>query len=222
MSSAYREAATVMDAVLSRKVGLRSAALGPNVQNKKKTMALVTRALEYKNDIEQAIESIPGAREKLNTIIPGRAMRLLMIYDLILGNGKISGGGKASRACKDLKEQLTVLLASVKKAKDEKEALIVKEPVRRWIRVNTIKTNIQQAEEELKSYIAPLVTESEDGSLKRKHEEASSELVSRDTHVANLLLCQAPHGLSFYNHPRVVDGSWILQDKARYKIINTT
>jgi hypothetical protein len=36
MSSAYREAASVMDAVLSRKVGLRSAALGSNVKDKRK------------------------------------------------------------------------------------------------------------------------------------------------------------------------------------------
>jgi 16S rRNA C967 or C1407 C5-methylase (RsmB/RsmF family) len=199
-------------------------------------MALVTRTLEYKNDIEGAIESIPGAKEKLQSIIPGRAMRLLMIYDLILGNGKISGGGKAARACKDLKDQLLEKLASVKKAKDESEASLTQEPVKRWVRVNTIKTTIQRAEQELKDFVTAPATPSavaspssdkqdakESNPLKRKQDisedtsrlSSESSPVSRDLHVDNLLLCIAPPGLAFYSHPRVQDGSWILQDKAR-------
>ena len=125
MTSAYREAAGVLDVVLSRKRGLRAAAMAPSVKNKRKVLALVTRTLQSQASLEAAVRGVPGASKKLVAAVPGRAMRLLMLYDLLLGQGKISGGGKAARAVKDLKEPLEKALPKGAKAEADANASAV-------------------------------------------------------------------------------------------------
>ena len=74
----------------------------------------MARTLQYQSDLERAVAAIKGASQKLQTAVPNRAMRLLLLYDLLLGSGRIDGGGKASRAVKELKEPLAKFLAPVR------------------------------------------------------------------------------------------------------------
>ena len=64
---------------MKRKRGIRTAALADGVQRKKQVVALVSRTLECKDDLEAAVASVPGAKPSLETAVPGRAMRLLML-----------------------------------------------------------------------------------------------------------------------------------------------
>ena len=95
MTSAYREAAGVLDVVLSRKRGLR-AAPWRQALNKRKVLALVTRTLQSQR-LRGGRARRAGASKKLVAAVPGRAMRLLMLYDLLLGREDIRGRQAARR-----------------------------------------------------------------------------------------------------------------------------
>jgi hypothetical protein len=182
-----------------------------------------------------------GAQKKLESAVPGRAMRLLMLYDLLLGQGKISGGGKAARAVKELKDPLAKLLAPVRAANLAATAAAEKGqglgPLR-YVRVNTLKTSVVASEAELEAFLAAAVAAAAHHHRPEKEAAAAATaaavsvsvnqagggdgdvaakepLVWRDEHVAALLACRPPKGAEFFSHPRVKDGSWILQDKAR-------
>jgi len=258
MSGAYREAAGVLEVVLSRKLGLRAAALAPHVKNKRKVLALVARTLEHQAPLERAVVSVPGAARKLEAAVPNRAMRLLMLFDLLLGAGKISGGGKAARAVKELKEPLAKILAplaqAIKAKADanaaEADAAAATGPPR-YVRVNTLRATVTEAKVELRRFLAASRrkarggsggggdagggvgggnigdatdddNECDEGGEGGEGGDAAARASGRvgsvwaDPHVANLLACRPGRGVEFHSHPRVVDGSWILQDKARY------
>ena len=170
MSGAYREAAGVLEMVLSRKRGLRAAALAPHVVNKKRVLALVAKTLENQEHLERAVAAVKGAQKKLQAAVPNRAMRLLLLYDLLLGSGKISGGGKAARAVKDLEPPLARLLAPVAAANcAAAEAARASEAAGaaaaagggpgqappRYVRVNPLRgTSVAEAEAELRAFLA--------------------------------------------------------------------
>ena len=164
MTSEYREAAGVLDVVLSRKRGLRAAAMAPEVKNKRKVLALVTRTLQFQSILEKAVKAVPGAAQKLSTAIPGRAMRLLMLYDLLFGQGKISGGGKAARMVKSLKEELEKVLPARDELRpittasttgshirDNAEQTMPEMP--RYVRVNTLKMTLEEGEIALRAHV---------------------------------------------------------------------
>lgn len=220
-------------------------------------LALVARTLQYQSDLERAVAAIKGASQKLQTAVPNRAMRLLLLYDLLLGSGRIDGGGKASRAVKELKEPLAKFLAPVKAAAEAQAAreaalnIAGEQPLAplRYVRVNTIKaSSLDEAEAELQDHLvashaahAKAVKQQEkrlrdrsgaaaeaapeggasinddsasDAGSDLESVTAASCMVWWDTHVANLLVCRPPPGTRFHDHPRVVSGCWILQDKA--------
>jgi 16S rRNA C967 or C1407 C5-methylase (RsmB/RsmF family) len=279
MSAAYREAAEVLKVVLSRKRGLRAAALAPHVKNKRKVLALVSRTLQNQGHLESAVAATRGAQKKLVAAIPNRAMRLLILYDLLLGSGKISGGGKAVRVVKELQEPLARLLAPVAKALRLAEAAAAKAQAEadasgsdllgrarnsgganpRYVRVNTIKTTLPTAVAELKQYLSETWKAANELKASKQQKQAATaaangkndkdsssgdgsgdgngsgdgsgdgsssatsptpphpsddELVCVDAHVSNLVACAPLKGLMFHAHPRVMDGSWVLQDKA--------
>jgi len=228
MSSAYREAAGVLEVVLSRKRGLRAAALAPHVKNKRKVLALVTRTVENQAHIERAIAETKGAAKKIAAAVPNRAMRLLMLYDLLLGSGKISGGGKASRACKELKGPLAKILepiAAAHRAALAAEAIGGKNGPPRYVRVNPVRAQggLDEEIQDLRQHIAETLrahrqqqSHAGESKLPESHEteQEARDLVRVDPHVSNLLVCASVKGLEFHNHPKVLNGSWILQDKA--------
>jgi len=229
-------------------------------------LALVARTLQYQGDLERAVAAIKGASQKLQAAVPNRAMRLLLLYDLLLGSGKIDGGGKASRAVKELKDPLSKFLAPVKAAAEAQAAreaalnVAGEQPLTplRYVRVNTIKvSSLDEAEEELRQHLmtshaahvkaveqqekrlrdrggAAMVAAPEgsvpdnsnghinadagasddEDSFEEESDASKSSAVWRDAHVANLLVCRPPPGTRFHDHPRVMSGCWILQDKA--------
>lgn len=264
MSGAYREAANVLEVVLSRKRGLRTAALAAHVKNKRKVLALVTRTLQNQHHLERAVTAVKGCSKKLQAAVPSRSLRLLLLYDLVLGRGKIDGGGKAARAVKEFQEPLSRLLAPIARAIKAADAAAAaadangdgSAPTVRFVRVNTLKMTVEAAEEELLAFVqggsarrarraekeggeqdAEVDSDKEDdedeadeGEDEDNGQEAvrtaevepvemkqasDRKLVWRDEHVDNLLACLPGKGAEFFSHPRVRDGSWILQDKAR-------
>ena len=219
MSSAYREAAGVLDLVLTRKRGIRTAALADGVKRKKQTVALVSRTLECKDELEAAVASVAGAEKALKKAVPGRAMRLLMLYDLLLGRGKIAGGGKASRAVKELAEPLAAAIAPVKARRDAEAAAAAESAAEagslgcmppRYVRVNTLKSkDLGAAQAALCEAVAEQVLNSARAGAA---EPTGSAGVAVDPHVHALLAC--PAGIELHAHEAVEEGGWILQDKA--------
>jgi len=124
----------------------------------------------------------------------------VMLYELLMGAGKISGGGRLKRAIMGQAEELMEGLVRLKaqkglKADDAAELLLPVESRRfafpRYVRINRLKISVDKAMQYLTERgIEP----------------------SRDEHIPDLLVC--PPETKLHDCSHVLDGSFVLQDKS--------
>ncbi|XP_059645213.1 25S rRNA (cytosine-C(5))-methyltransferase NSUN5-like [Cornus florida] len=196
---ARREAAKVLRCVLQgdsrrRAVGsIKSLVYSPSVRNKKATFALVCQTLKYLPIIKDVIEA--------SSILNGKWKRqgelmYIIAYDILFGQVD-SLAGDAEKFLLLRKDALQSALARFlvrKRLKNVRDLMALYEipdiSKPRYVRVNTLKLDIQSA----------------------LHELGKQNTVHKDDVVPDLLVL--PPGTDLHNHPLVVNGSVFMQGKA--------
>eukprot|EP00268_Persea_americana_P003851 TRINITY_DN11179_c0_g1_i2.p1 TRINITY_DN11179_c0_g1~~TRINITY_DN11179_c0_g1_i2.p1 ORF type:complete len:323 (+),score=59.34 TRINITY_DN11179_c0_g1_i2:171-1139(+) len=197
---ARREAAKVLrsvlkgDATRNAKASIKSLVYSPSIRNKKATFALLCQTLKY----------LPIIKDVLSTadILNGKWKRqeelmYIITYDVLFGQ-EIVLVGAAEKFLLLRKNALETALARLcvrQKVKHVEDLLLqysqtsdVSRP--RYVRVNTLKMDIDQASEEL-------------GKVCK---------VTKDDVVPDLLVL--PSGTDLHDHPLVINGDVLMQGKA--------
>ncbi|CAM8961663.1 unnamed protein product [Rhodiola kirilowii] len=196
---ARREAAKVLRTVLQGDArrqavaSIKSIVFGPTVRNKKATFALVCQTLKHLPIIKEVLE--------IADVLTGKWKRqlelvYLIIYDILFGPEK-SLYGDAENFLVGWKKSLQTALARVlvrKKVKSIDQLLALYQikdiPKPRYVRVNTLKLDVESA----------------------LHELSKQNEVQKDDLVPDLLIL--PPGSDLHDHPLVENGSLVLQGKA--------
>ncbi|CAM8964461.1 unnamed protein product [Rhodiola kirilowii] len=196
---ARREAAKVLRTVLQGDArrqavaSIKSIVFGPTVRNKKATFALVCQTLKHLPIIKEVLE--------IADVLTGKWKRqlelvYLIIHDILFGPEK-SLSGDAENFMVGRKKSLQLALARVlvrKKVKSVDQLLALYQikdvPKPRYVRVNTLKLDVEAA----------------------IHELSKQNEVQKDDLVPDLLIL--PPGSDLHDHPLVENGSLVLQGKA--------
>eukprot|EP00742_Colponemidia_sp_Colp-10_P006396 GILJ01006854.1.p1 GENE.GILJ01006854.1~~GILJ01006854.1.p1 ORF type:complete len:467 (+),score=80.83 GILJ01006854.1:94-1494(+) len=198
MSKVYFDAADVINGLVQRKGGLKTLCFGGDIAQKKKVYALVCETMKKKEILDQVLEDVKLFERESE--LSNKHLVLVMLFDMLFGKG-IHGGGVIKKTLQKYKEELdsslAAILASRKQANNNNttdNTTGTQEPLfPRYVRVNTIKTNIAAVETALRS-------------------EFKDMEIKRDAHVPNLLVL--PNGTDLHDHKLVQSGHIILQDKA--------
>lgn len=192
--SLYNEAASVLTQFLNKQGGLKTLAFNEKVANKKGVYALVVETLKFKEVLDEIVDF--ALKKTIKEEKLPRNLILIMVYDLLIGNGNIQGGGRVKKQVlahqNALKTQLARVcikkgVSSVKDLKGESK----QDDFPRYARVNAALSSVEQIREQLNGSAFTFVL---------------------DAHVPNLLVF--PSGTDLHAHPLVEGGQLILQDKA--------
>eukprot|EP00038_Savillea_parva_P002355 m.113616 g.113616 ORF g.113616 m.113616 type:complete len:612 (+) comp10811_c0_seq2:214-2049(+) len=208
----YPAAATVIDQVL-RKEGLpRALSLRSPFSGKKQLLALVTQTLRFLPVLDQIVDN-----SKILTVerrLP-RSLALVVAHDVAIAECGVQCGGLPRRLEQRHKARLKAELArlkaraQVRHAKDllsEESRADIRLP--RWVRVNTIRSQVDAAVQRIQKQGFKLVTVTDQSSVM----SLAPGTFARDPHLPDVLAF-AP-GTDLHESPLYLDGSLILQDKA--------
>ncbi|XP_013409950.1 probable 28S rRNA (cytosine-C(5))-methyltransferase [Lingula anatina] len=217
----YQEAAGIIQQVRDKRGTVKSLVLSHRrVKNTKQLYALVCETLKYSDVLDQVIDAVQIC--KLEKTLQRRPLAQVVVYDLLIGKGLKSDGNLKAAVWKHkaaLSAELARLKVRAKVASNEgllPEHVRKEAPLPRYVRVNLLKTNVEdvighfesegysfdQCSNNYNSYEEYLASVK---SLTGKH-------FLKDFHLPNVLVF--PPGKDFHQHPLYTDGSIILQDKA--------
>ncbi|KAJ3183163.1 putative 28S rRNA (cytosine-C(5))-methyltransferase [Gaertneriomyces sp. JEL0708] len=211
--SIYVTAAGILDKLDSKRGTIKSLCLADNVQDKKRTYALVCESLKYKEVISIIIQNTAIlTQEKKHGLKPNLA--LVLIYDFLFGRG-IQASGKFKEIIGRHKSRLQSELVRIKVKRKVKDNLdLVPDRIRnavvlpRWVRINTLLTNKDQV---IQTLLSMKFVESE--SLDDDNRQPNKSLTFRqDAHIPALLAL--PSNIDLHSNPLLIDGHIIIQDKA--------
>ncbi|CAM9400501.1 unnamed protein product [Chrysoparadoxa australica] len=207
MSFLYRQSAQLLQQVQSGKGSLKTLCFGGKggdaneSKGKRKVYALTSETLRYMPILEDIVRQA-GLESTLmsNKAVNNKPLAYILLYELLLGKGSIQGGGKLKKLLISFKDRLEATLTRMREAKGiatggANELLL--DPAHRrlifprYARVNLLKTQVDEALEQLRA----------DG---------------LDAKVDALIptLLALPAGTELHDHPMVVSGALILQDKS--------
>ncbi|XP_078176807.1 S-adenosyl-L-methionine-dependent methyltransferases superfamily protein isoform X1 [Carex rostrata] len=201
---ARREAAGVLrqvlraDATRRATASIKSLVYSPSVRNKKATFALVCQTLKYLPVIKEILTSTAILSNKWKK---QEELIYVTIYDIIFGQ-EIATDGLVEKYIIRHKEALESALAKTcvrRQVKSVEDLLPNKNrdvPKSRFLRVNTLKIDVESAVKEFSK-----ITK-----------------VDHDEMVPDLLVL--PPGVDLHDHPLVLDGSVVLQGKASCMVAN--
>ncbi|KAI9204421.1 S-adenosyl-L-methionine-dependent methyltransferase [Polychytrium aggregatum] len=203
----YDIASTILTKLDREQGTIKSLVLADNIPEKKKTYALVCESLKYRDALNELI----AASDLLNLEKKVRAMQMciVLVYDLLFGRG-VRSGGHYLRIIMNHKVRLSGELTKLKIKRGVKtNRELIPEAIRkavvlpRYVRVNTLKNSSEQVIKQFESegYRAvPIVN------------LADVRTIQVDKHVPNLLVF--PANTDFHEHPLLLNGGIVLQDKA--------
>ena len=114
------EASRALEAFLNRKGGIKSLAFHKDVQNKRAVYALVCETAKYLEILTHVISKTPLVKElqkKTGMLIT------VLVYELLIGRGKILGGGTLKKLILKHQMRLNSALARLKISKGMYAAL---------------------------------------------------------------------------------------------------
>ncbi|EJD49049.1 S-adenosyl-L-methionine-dependent methyltransferase [Auricularia subglabra TFB-10046 SS5] len=203
----YFEAAGVLDKLDEKKGSVKGIIGALPAQNRKRVAALVLQTLKYKPVLNELIDATKLMKDE-KRVLTGRSLALVLVHDVLLAKGGIQAGdGPLKQAILRHKTRLHAELtrAKIKRGARTNEDLIQHADPRaasipRYVRVNTLKTSIEDALRDLESRgYTP-------------GDESSGKTFVKDEHVPNLLAFDARAAM--VDDPAYVRGELILQDKA--------
>ncbi|KAL6057706.1 putative 28S rRNA (cytosine-C(5))-methyltransferase [Balamuthia mandrillaris] len=217
MSTLYADAAFVLGKLARGEGSLRNLAFSDKVSQKKAVYALVVETLKYMEIIHKLLLSAKFFQEN-KALKRQSALIAIMVFDLILGKGKIQGGGNLKKMLLKYKSALVAALVRLKvrsKAKTNEDLL--PEHIRqsqslslpRYARVNLLKTNVASVLQHFSSANNKKAKKEAD---EEKDDSPLSLSPTLDEHLSDLLVFP-PH-TDLHAHPMVLNGELILQDKA--------
>ncbi|TPX50641.1 hypothetical protein SeMB42_g02184 [Synchytrium endobioticum] len=179
--------------------------------DKKRLYGLVCESLKYRESLNQIIDASNILKQERRL---SRELAIVLCHDLLIGNG-VSGRYKASMGKHRIRLQAELVKLKVKKRIKSNTELIpshirlaVANP--RYVRVNTIKTNISAVQQALhQKYALNLVTEQV---VVNQNLRVAKKTMMIDPHIPNLLLL--PPNIDLHEDDLFLSGKIILQDKA--------
>ncbi|XP_065066978.1 28S rRNA (cytosine-C(5))-methyltransferase-like [Rhopilema esculentum] len=201
MEELYREASSVIEQAKLKKGSVKGLCFNSSLANKKKLYALVCQTLKHQTVLSQLLKQIDedDAFDKLD-----ESLQLVLAYDILFGRG-IRCGGRIGHFVRSNKRQLFHLLDEFQKTNKSTECVAndtVSLP--RYVRINTIKTAIDQVIKKLESEGWKFVN--------KKLENLGEDEFFSDQHIPDLLVFSP--GTDLHEHPLYINGHILLQDKA--------
>lgn len=173
--------------------------------------ALACETLKFIDVIKRLLDAAKITSKILN--ISNEGTMYVMIYDLLFGTLKISGGGAVKRKIVERKELLESLLSQEMKTKNvtNKRDLLsasVKEysELPYYIRINELKMDVNSGMKELSKLLNNNNTCKQESSVQQSS-------IKCDEYIPSLVALPAAT-CALGEHPMVKDGSLIIQDKA--------
>ena len=190
----YKQAAGVLKGVLKKKGSIKTLALASDIRNKRFVSALVTETLKHKSALDSVLER-SGLQATLGKQVRDPFLLYLLLFDFLFGKG-IQGGGQVKRTLKEHEAALrkaTEGLVLPEKYQGSQQQHEHASSFPRYARVNTLKMTLAEVRAKLAS-------------------SSSFRDVKEDAHIPNLL--GFPPGTDLHDHPLVLNGALVLQDKA--------
>lgn len=202
MSRQYTSASSIVNAVLIQGKSLKGFCANTSRNNSKigkVDYAIACETIKYSHIIKALLTECSLTKELLE--INNEGILFVMLYELLFGAGKISGGGAVKRKLMlhldKLKEQLDIMMQSkgIAHVKDLLSTEVQQHssiPI--YVRVNQLKVNLEEAMVEIQKLVPT------------KH-------IYYDRHIPSVVALPPNHkGLG--EHPWVRSGFLIIQDKA--------
>jgi putative methyltransferase len=201
MSREYLSAGKILDAV-GKGSNFKAVCNKSSTQVGKKDYLLASETLKYRSVLESVLKDAGVSSKRLD--VGSHGTLLVLVYELLIGAGKIRGGGKVKRAVMSEIDSIKDSLAGMLKKNNLTsasqllpESAQIADELPHFLRINTLKA-AENSEQYAEVYKAIM-------------EKCSSATV--DTHVDNLIVIP-PRSPSFGQHDLVKDGRIIIQDKA--------
>ena len=148
----YQDASTVLELMEKRKGTANRLSLNTSIRNKKACLAVAAETSRYANVLQECMEAA-GIDQQQHEFKPW--LIKVLVYELLLGNKKITGGGAGPRLVKGSKDRLMAALASILKRQGASSAFgLLPESERarmaeslslpKYARVNTFKTSVEE------------------------------------------------------------------------------
>ena len=192
MSRLYLEAGNALEKMIFKKVGMKEAVYSSGCASKQKpaVLGLVSKAFQNQTLLHEALSSVGAFTTEVKM---RRGLLLVMTTELLLGSGKIRGGGQVKRFLVErldaLKEHLSKSGTKVNLPQPEKKTLP------RYLRVNTNRIRTLEA----------AIT------LLKKNGVTS---VVKDAHIPSVLVASNKDTKILVDVDAVKKGDIILQDKS--------
>jgi 16S rRNA C967 or C1407 C5-methylase (RsmB/RsmF family) len=192
MSRLYLEAGNALEKMIFKKVGMKEAVYSSGCPSKQKPalMGLVSKAFQNQTLLHEALSSVGAFTTEVKM---RRGLLLVMTTELLLGSGKIRGGGHVKRFLIErmdaLKEHVSKSGTKINLPQQEKN------PLPRYLRVNMNRFKTLDAAVSLlkKSGVSP---------------------VAKDPHIPSLLVASNKDTKILVDLDAVKKGDIILQDKS--------
>ncbi|CAH1757019.1 7294_t:CDS:10 [Entrophospora sp. SA101] len=186
----YKQAAEILEKLLSHKGSIKSLTLADNIKEKKKMYAIICETLKYKDVLNIIIENsgFLGLEKK----VP-KNLAMVLIYDLLFSrNGlKLLSDGYYKQAILRNEIRLRVMTFP------------------RYIRVNTLKTTVDKVINQfIREGYKLEYSNDDDNDLSKLRPKT----IRRDKHLPDLLIL--PPNTDLHKHKLYISGEIVLQDKS--------
>jgi putative methyltransferase len=150
MSMVYQTAAKILDQFLKRRGGIKTLCYAPGVTNCKAVYALVCETLKFKDVLEALMAATKDFSSNRDVKGLRPTLRLLLVYELVLGKGKIQGGGAVKKVLLRYQNALKTSLvrAKIKAGVADNDELLPDYlrnlvSVPRYVRINRLKMTMR-------------------------------------------------------------------------------
>lgn len=229
MSRVYTQAGGIVNDVMNRRGSVKNLTLSTRVRNKPQMFALVSETLRFRGVLEEIMKRSGVSKKQWDTAVRCRGVLLVMMYDFLLGQG-VRGGGAVKRMLRKHESALRVALNSLRKEKNLVTDNKHENPTDNTHDDPAVeKKNEQSRQRKLNELLLPihlrrtsrpeLLRFARVNSLQCTVEIAIKSLrengghkAIEDTVIPGLLML--PANTDLHDHPLVLTGKLILQDKA--------
>jgi 25S rRNA (cytosine2278-C5)-methyltransferase len=194
MSREYLVAGKCVEAVVYKSQSFKGYC--SNIKLGKVDYALAAESMKY---VEVLHTLLDRCKINLATLDVNKGIFLVMAYEVLFGNGKIKGGGKVKRKVMEHISPLKIALSELMEEKNTKvksdllpSCVTTAASMPMYIRINVLKLSITEGFRIVESICSK----------------------ARMDPIIPSLIILPPDTRSFGEHPRVQDGSLIIQDKA--------
>eukprot|EP00112_Aurelia_sp_Birch-Aquarium-sp1_P017743 Seg415.2 transcript_id=Seg415.2/GoldUCD/mRNA.D3Y31 product="putative 28S rRNA" protein_id=Seg415.2/GoldUCD/D3Y31 len=201
MEKLYNEAVRIIELAKEKKGNIKGLCFNSEHKNTKKLYALVCQTIKYKKITSKLLERL-NVEETDNEISP--TLQLILVYDLLFGRG-VRCGGKIGKFARTNKKRLLELLTEFQESKEDmKDADTTTVSLPRYVRVNSLKTSVEEVVTNFEIDGWRFITE--------KEGDLTEEEFSQDKNIPDILIFSP--GTDLHEHPLYKSGHILLQDKA--------